>query len=308
MPSAPLAAASRASSGSRMPLMTSGPSHCSRTHSTSFQVTLASKLAPTQPIKSASTAPEPSNGFEVAHGQRPPAYGDIPCPVRPLQHLPHPAAGAAHRAGHARPIVAVAGAGHREVDGEQQRAAARRLRPRDHVADETAVLDDVQLEPERCVAALRDFLDRAAAQSREGKGHIRRCGRPCGLHFAPPRVEARKSHRAQADRHRPALPKQFRRKVDRRDIAQHALPQGDRLQILDIPPQSHFVVRTAVEIFEQEMRQPRFRERAVIADVGRLFAQLSSRSSDRADRPCASAPARRADWPRARPRPAPAAR
>ena len=41
---ASLAAASRASSGSRMPLMISGPSHCERTHSTSFQLTLASKL------------------------------------------------------------------------------------------------------------------------------------------------------------------------------------------------------------------------------------------------------------------------
>ena len=32
--------------------MTSGPFHCARTHSTSFQVTVASKLGPIQPWKS----------------------------------------------------------------------------------------------------------------------------------------------------------------------------------------------------------------------------------------------------------------
>ena len=65
IPSAPLAAASRASSGSSMPLITSGPCHCERTHSTSFQVTLASKLLATQPIKSASAAPEPTSGSRL---------------------------------------------------------------------------------------------------------------------------------------------------------------------------------------------------------------------------------------------------
>ena len=47
------------------------------------------------------------------------------------------------------------------------------------------------------------------------------------------------------------------------------------------------------------MRQPRLGERAIIADRCGLPCQLSSRSSGRAGRPCASAPARRADSRRA---------
>ena len=47
MPSTPQSAAARASSGSRMPLITNLPGHCARRPSTSFQVRVASKLLPT---------------------------------------------------------------------------------------------------------------------------------------------------------------------------------------------------------------------------------------------------------------------
>ena len=50
MPSAPNFTASRASSGSRMPLITIGPSQKSRIHSRSFQEIDGSKLAPSQPM------------------------------------------------------------------------------------------------------------------------------------------------------------------------------------------------------------------------------------------------------------------
>ena len=132
MPSAPLAAASRASSGSRMPLMMNGPSHCARTHSRSFQVTVASKLSRDQPMESASTCPCRANGSRL-----PSVCG------RPRTQRPTPSAGrrewrirlAARAAAQPGAIVAVARAGHRQVDGE---AAGRRSlppRPRDHVAE-----------------------------------------------------------------------------------------------------------------------------------------------------------------------------
>jgi len=59
---------------------------------------------------------------------------------------------------------------------------------------------------------------------------------------------------------------QFGRKIDRRHVAQHALLERYRPQILDVAAKRHLVVRTAVEIFEQEMRQPRLGERPIIAD------------------------------------------
>ena len=117
MPSAPFAAASRASSGSRMPLMTSGPSHCERTHSTSFQLTLASKFGvnPAHKVGRA-RAPCRRSVLEIAERHRPPANARHPMPLGPAQHL------AAPPDGRARPdspgVIAIAGAGHCQVDGQ----------------------------------------------------------------------------------------------------------------------------------------------------------------------------------------------
>ena len=54
MPSTPARTASRASSGSRMPLITIGPAQCWRTQAMSSQVIEASKFRPIQPQKSPS--------------------------------------------------------------------------------------------------------------------------------------------------------------------------------------------------------------------------------------------------------------
>ena len=207
--------------------------------------------------------------LKVAECHRPSAKRHVPRPIGATEHLARAAQRSAHRSRNSRPIIAVARAGHRQIDGEQDRAAAGLFRTRNHVADEPAVLDDIQLKPGRA-GAFGHLLDRAGAESRERKGHAGSRGRARRLDFAAPGIEAGEPDRAQTGRHRPALSEQFGRKVDRRDVAQHALPQRDRLQVLDVPPQRHFVVRAAVEIFEQEMRQPRFRKRAVIADAGRL--------------------------------------
>src|SRR5260221_629985 len=86
----------------------------------------------------------------------------------------------------------------------------------------------------------------------------------------------------EAHRQRPALPEQLGRHVDVRHVAKHALLESDRLQILDVPSKRHLVVRTAVEIFEQEMRQPRLGQRAIVTDAccplcQRQVAKLESR-------------------------------
>ena len=133
IPSAPLSAASRASSGSRMPLMTSGPCHCARTHSTSFQVTLASKLRANPARKSASGARLPTIGSRLPRLMRPAAQSRRPTPVRAgAAPAPSrwPGRASTRQPERSRDSAIPA----RQIDGEQQRAAARLLRARDHVA------------------------------------------------------------------------------------------------------------------------------------------------------------------------------
>ena len=78
--------------------------------------------------------------------------------------------------------------GHREVDCQQQRTATSFLRPRDHVADEAAVLYDVQLEPER--RGPGDFPDRAGAERRQSERDACRSRCLGRLHLAAPSVES----------------------------------------------------------------------------------------------------------------------
>ena len=184
-----------------------------------------------------------------------------------------------------------------KVDGQQQRRAARRLGALDHRLDEAAVLD-------RYRAGTRSRARRRATSSieqtltrRQGEGTPRRRGRARRLHLAAARIHAGQADRAEADRQRPVAARTARSRVSiSRDVAQHPLAQRDGLQVGDVPPQRHLVVRAAVDIFEQEMRQPRLRQRAIIADATR--PSLRSRSSGRGGRPCAAAPARRANWRR----------
>ena len=53
-----------------------------------------------------------------------------------------------------------------------------------------------------------------------------------------------------------------------RHIAQDPLTQRNLLQILDIPAQGDLLVRAAINVFEQEMRQPPPRGLAEIVDIG----------------------------------------
>ena len=82
-------------------------------------------------------------------------------------------------------------------------------------------------------------------------------------------------------------------------MSHDALLERDGAQVLDVPRQRHLIVGAAVDIFEQEMRQPRPGKRAKVADRGRCLRQLSSRSWGRDGRLCGAGPARRGTWRRA---------
>ena len=95
------------------------------------------------------------------------------------------------------------------------------------------------------------------------------------LAFASPRVEPGKADRRERNRHGHGLTKQRCRKVDRRNIAQHPLAQRDPGQIIDVPPQRYFAIGTAVDIFEQEVRQAAARCFAKVGDIGDDHAVVS---------------------------------
>ena len=133
------------------------------------------------------------------------------------------------------------------------------------IAHEAAVADHVELEPER----------RGRCRAR-----LRRAGRPrrsTGRRECPPSRAARAAwtsprrafmpgqpDRRQRHRHRQLLAEQFGRQIERRNVAQDALAQRDRREIVDVPPQRHLGIGAAVDIFEQETRQAPARQLAVI--------------------------------------------
>src|SRR5581483_2045362 len=104
--------------------------------------------------------------LEVAETDRTPANTDIPQPFRPGKQLRH-----APEAASCSAIVAIARAGDGEIDGEYQCLAAGLLGDLDHVFDEAAVLDEIELVP-RHMARGRDFAKRTAADGRERHRNI----------------------------------------------------------------------------------------------------------------------------------------
>ena len=71
----------------------------------------------------------------------------------------------------------------------------------------------------------------------------------------------------------PFLAEQFDRQIQLGNVAQDALAELHVAQVADVSGQRHFVVGTAVQIFEQEVRQARSGERPIIADVRRSLIQ-----------------------------------
>jgi len=233
--------------------MMSGPFHCWRTHSTSFHVTEGSKLVWIHAWKSLSGARLPTMSSD-----RPAANADVPQPFGSNEQLapaPQSAAGSA--------VIAIARAGDSEIDGEDQCTAPRLPGARDHVGDEAAVLDEVELVP-RHVAGSGDLAQRAGADGGQREWDVGSgCG-ACSLNLAAAGVEAGQADGTKPDGHRPSIAEQLGRKIDRGDVAKHALLERDRSQILDVPAKRRLIARATVEIFEQEVRQPRLGERAIV--------------------------------------------
>ena len=75
-------------------------------------------------------------------------------------------------------------------------------------------------------------------------------------------------------RERDPLPEKGRRKIELRDIAQDALTQLHLRQVGHIPPVRDFGITAAVDIFEQEMGKPPFRQRTEIPDIRDVHACL----------------------------------
>ena len=223
---------------------------------------LRRNCARTQPIRSRGS-PRSEQRLEIAKG-----HAGVHGPRRPMPSAAGEALGlsaASSRTGQPGAIIAIAGAGNGRSTVRSSALASRLARSFDHVRDEFAILDDVELEPEGLPAAPRPHRLRRRSAS---KGRMAR--RPVPRRAPPePRPAARRARTGQPARVRPACPalaEQGRREVDRRHVAKHPLPQCDRAQVFDIPSQRLFVVGPAVEIFEQEMRQPRLGERAIVAE------------------------------------------
>ncbi|PAV93506.1 hypothetical protein WR25_24151 [Diploscapter pachys] len=136
---------------------------------------------------------------------RPAMDADVPGPARMGDRLQHPPPGGP-RSRHARMRVAVARAGDGHVDGEDQSLHPGCLRPLQRVAHEAAILQHIELEPDRRGRLALDFVDGADRYGRQGEGHLLACGGACRLHFAAPGIHARQADGGEDDRHaeRPA--------------------------------------------------------------------------------------------------------
>ena len=229
---------------------------------------------PAEEIEQAGLALQHRRHIPENMGTAPQAH--IQGPAGMLRHLPHPPRGARQprRPGQARAQVAIPGAGHRQVHGEDQGRTSRLPRPGQQVAHEPPVAQHVELEPERAGHRCSHLGDRTDAHRRKGKGYPRRLGRPRGLGLPPPGVHTGQPHRRQRHRKGDGLAEQGRPELDVGHISQHPLADFQRLEILDIPPQRGLGVAAPVEIVEQEPGQPLLGGGAIVADGGGLHRSL----------------------------------
>ncbi|MNZ75338.1 hypothetical protein D3C78_938120 [compost metagenome] len=179
---------------------------------------------------------------------------DIQRPLRMGHGLPD-AAQRRIRAAHARVCVTVAGARYRHVDGEHQGGDTGGFRPLQGIAHETAVLEDVELEPHRTIDGRSDFLDRADRHRRHREGDALGRGRTGSLDFAASGVHAGQADRRQGHRHAQRFVEQLGLKAQLGHVFQHALAQGDAGQVFDVVTQRVLGVGATVGVVEQKRRQ-----------------------------------------------------
>jgi hypothetical protein len=151
--------------------------------------------------------------------------------------------------------VAIAGAGHRHVDGEHQGRGPRVGRLGQQVAHERPVAQHIELEPDRRRAGLGHFLQVADRDGRQAERHALG-GRGLGrLALAAPRVHARQSHRGQGDRQGLVVAEQRGRQVGLGDVLQNPLAEAEIGQVRDVAGQGPLGIGAAVDIVEQEAGQ-----------------------------------------------------
>ena len=177
-----------------------------------------------------------------------------------LQHAPLRCIGARH----ARVRIAVACAGCGHIHREYQGGHAGGLRPLQSVAHEAAILEHIQLEPDRLRALRGHFLNRTHRHCRQAKRDVF-VGRRLGcLHFTASRIHAGQADRAKDDRHRQFGTEQLGGEAQVVDIAQDALAQADLGQVRTVGAQCVLGVGTAVDVIEQKARQLALGRSAVI--------------------------------------------
>ena len=175
------------------------------------------------------------------------------------------------RNGHAVLDIAMALAEHLQVDREHQRAAFGRDRPLDQGAHETAVLHDVELEPERLVDGLRDILDRADRHGREAERDAGFLRRAAGQNLAVTMLHPAKPDRRQRQRQRDRLAEDRGVRAAIGHVDENALAQLDGLEIGAVGVERLLGVGAAFGIFEERARHPAAGGLPQVLDAGHGF-------------------------------------
>ena len=202
-------------------------------------------------------------GRDIAQVVRAAVQAHVPGPARVrdcLQHAPQRGVGAAHAA----MGIAVACARDRHIDGEYQRGGAQRLGALQDIAHEGAVLEHIELEPQRLVDRLGHLGQRAHRHGGLDERNAARTGCARSLHLAPARIHAGQAHRRQRDRHAVGVAEPLGGQVQVFRPLQDALAQVDLLQVIDIGAQGLLGAGAAVEVMEQEGRKLALRDGAEI--------------------------------------------
>ncbi len=177
-------------------------------------------------------------------------------PARAAGDLPEHRRGQLRRNGQPRPALALAprGAGH--IDGQHQRAEARRARPRQQVAPDARILRRVELEPPHPARQRPDLLGQAGGNGGEAAGNARRGGAARQNRLGPGPDEPRHAHRRDAERRGEVLPQKRRGQIGRHRPAQHRGHQPHGVERGAVGVLHRLAAGGAVEIFPDESRHP----------------------------------------------------